>query len=160
MPAAAKCHGPKYDFSSALGGNQGRALHGWRRSIEGAPLADGAGPSNWHHFTHTPGTTVDGDTGDAACDHYHRYSEDVALMQRLGLQAYRFSVSWSRIMPEGAGAVNAAGLGFYDRLVDSLLAAGIQPMATLYHWDLPAALDRSDFINATVFGYRARLDYS
>lgn len=109
--------------------------------IEGSPLADGAGPSIWHHFTHTPGQTTDGDTGDIACDHYHCYADDVALMRLLGLQAYRFSVSWSRVLPEGRGRVNAKGLAFYDRLVDELLAAGIQPAATLYHWDLPAALD-------------------
>ncbi|MBK8907779.1 MAG: beta-glucosidase [Rhodospirillales bacterium] len=119
--------------------------------IEGAPLADGAGPSIWHHFTHTPGTTVDGDTGDVACDHYHLYHGDIALMQRLGLQAYRFSVSWSRVLPAGTGPVNKAGVGFYDRLVDGLLAAGIQPMATLYHWDLPAALDhRGGWLNPDI----------
>jgi beta-glucosidase len=110
--------------------------------IEGAPLADGAGPSIWHEFAHTPGRTHNGDTGDRACDHYHRYREDVALMGALGLNAYRFSVSWSRVQPDGRGAVNRRGLGFYDRLVDALLARGIQPMLTLYHWDLPAALDR------------------
>lgn len=119
--------------------------------IEGAPLADGAGPSIWHQFTHTAGTTVNGDTGDVACDHYHLYKNDIALMQRLGLQAYRFSVSWSRVLPAGTGPVNKAGLGFYDRLVDGLLAAGIQPMATLYHWDLPAALDhRGGWLNPDI----------
>jgi len=109
--------------------------------IEGAPLEDGAGPSIWQRFTHTPGLTVNGDTGDVACDHYHRYAADVALMRALGLQAYRFSISWSRIMPEGKGRVNQRGVDFYRRLVDALLAAGIKPVATLYHWDLPAALD-------------------
>jgi beta-glucosidase len=109
--------------------------------IEGSPLADGAGPSIWQRFTHTPGLTRNGDTGDVACDHYRRYADDVALMRSLGMQAYRFSISWSRILPAGKGAVNAAGLDFYDRLVDALLAHGIAPLATLFHWDLPAALD-------------------
>jgi len=109
--------------------------------IEGSPLADGAGLSIWHRFSHTPGRTANGDTGDVACDHYRRYREDVALMKELGLQAYRFSVSWSRILPEGKGRVNEKGLDFYRRLVDELLAANIKPLVTLYHWDLPAALD-------------------
>jgi len=109
--------------------------------IEGSPLADGAGPSIWQRFSHTPNRVRDGDTGDVACDHYRRYEEDVALMRSLGANAYRFSIAWSRVLPQGRGAVNAAGLGFYDRLVDALLAQGIAPMATLYHWDLPAALD-------------------
>ncbi|NMQ18460.1 beta-glucosidase [Candidatus Competibacter phosphatis] len=110
--------------------------------IEGSPLADGAGPSIWHEFAHTPGRTRDGDTGDLACDHYRRYRDDVALMGGLGLNAYRFSVSWSRVVPEGRGRVNPQGLDFYQRLVDALLEQGIQPMLTLYHWDLPATLDR------------------
>ncbi|MCP5195641.1 MAG: beta-glucosidase [Gammaproteobacteria bacterium] len=110
--------------------------------IEGSPLADGAGPSIWHEFAHMPGRTRGGDTGDIACDHYRRYREDVALMGELGLNAYRFSVSWSRVLPEGRGQVNPLGLGFYERLVDALLEQGIQPMLTLYHWDLPAMLDR------------------
>lgn len=110
--------------------------------IEGSPLADGAGPSIWHEFAHTPGRTRDGDTGDLACDHYRRYRDDVALMGGLGLNAYRFSVSWSRVLPEGRGRINPQGLDFYQRLVDALLEQGIQPMLTLYHWDLPAALDR------------------
>jgi len=109
--------------------------------IEGSPLADGAGASIWQRFSHTPGLTHNGDTGDVACDHYRRYAEDVALMKSLGMQAYRFSLSWSRILPAGKGAVNAAGLDFYERLVDALLAADIQPIITLYHWDLPVALD-------------------
>src|SRR4029077_5186919 len=109
--------------------------------IEGSPLADGAGPSIWHRFAHTPGRTHNGDTGDVACDHYRRYADDVALMRQLGLNAYRFSISWSRILPAGKGAVNPRGLDFYERLVDALLAAKIQPMVTLFHWDLPAALD-------------------
>jgi beta-glucosidase len=109
--------------------------------IEGAPLADGAGPSNWHRFAHTPGRIANGDTGDVACDHYHRYPADVRLMQELGLNAYRFSIAWGRVLPEGRGKPNAPGLAFYDRLVDCLLAHGIAPVATLYHWDLPAVLE-------------------
>jgi len=109
--------------------------------VEGSPLADGAGPSIWHRFTHTPNLVRDGATGDVACDHYRRFLEDVAVMRDLGTNAYRFSVSWSRIMPTGRNPVNPAGLDFYERLVDALLANGIEPMATLYHWDLPAALD-------------------
>ena len=93
--------------------------------IEGSPLADGAGASIWHEFSHTPGRTRAGDTGDLACDHYHRYRDDVALMRTLGLQAYRFSVAWGRVLPEGRGRVNPAGLGFYQRLVDALLEQGI-----------------------------------
>ena len=109
--------------------------------IEGSPLADGAGPSIWHRFVRTPGRVRHGATGDVACDHYHRMQDDVALMRELGHTTYRFSIAWGRVMPEGRGRVNAAGLGFYERLVDELLRAGITPMATLYHWDLPAALD-------------------
>ena len=109
--------------------------------IEGAADADGRGPSIWDRFAHTPGRVRNGDTGDVACDHYHRYREDVALMAALGLDAYRFSVSWSRVLPEGTGRVNEAGLDFYDRLVDELLGAGITPHMTLYHWDLPQALE-------------------
>jgi beta-glucosidase len=116
--------------------------------IEGSPLADGAGPSIWHRFVHTPGMVRDGDTADVACDHYRRYAEDVALMRRLGMRAYRFSTSWSRVLPQGHGPVNPAGLAFYDRLVDTLLEHGIEPLVTLYHWDLPAALDdRGGWLN-------------
>ena len=119
--------------------------------VEGSPLADGAGPSIWQRFTHTPHLVFDGATGDVACDHYRRYLDDVALMRRLGTNAYRFSVSWSRVMPQGRGTVNAAGLDFYERLVDALLAGGIEPMVTLYHWDLPAALDdRGGWLNPEV----------
>ena len=109
--------------------------------IEGSPLADGAGPSIWHRFVRTPGRVRHGDTGDVACDHYHRMRDDVSLMRDLGHTTYRFSIAWGRVMPEGRSRVNAAGLGFYERLVDELLRVGITPMATLYHWDLPAALD-------------------
>jgi beta-glucosidase len=116
--------------------------------IEGSPLADGAGPSIWQRFAHTPGMIRDGDTGDVACDHYRRWREDVALMRTLGLKAYRFSIAWGRIFPEGIGRLNPAGLVFYERLVDALLANGIEPMVTLYHWDLPAALDdRGGWLN-------------
>jgi beta-glucosidase len=119
--------------------------------VEGSPLADGAGPSIWHRFTHTPNLVRDDATGDVACDHYRRYLEDVGLMRTLGTNAYRFSISWSRVLPRGRGAVNPAGLDFYDRLVDALLAGGIEPMVTLYHWDLPAALDdRGGWLNPEI----------
>ncbi|TCO54762.1 GH1 family beta-glucosidase [Actinocrispum wychmicini] len=108
--------------------------------IEGAVRADGRGPSIWDTFTAQPGKIKNGDTGDVACDHYHRYREDVALMAELGVDAYRFSIAWPRIQPTGSGPANPAGLDFYDRLVDELLGAGITPAATLYHWDLPQAL--------------------
>ncbi len=108
--------------------------------IEGAASEDGRSPSIWDTFSHTPGMVANGDHGDVACDHYHRMPEDVALMAELGLASYRFSVSWARVRPDG-GPVNAAGLDFYDRLVDELLAHGIDPWLTLYHWDLPQALE-------------------
>lgn len=109
--------------------------------IEGSPLADDAGPSIWYHFAHTPGKIADGSHADVACDHYRRFVEDVRLMRELGLNAYRFSISWSRVLPEGTGRRNQAGIDFYRRLVDTLLEHQIRPMATLYHWDLPAALE-------------------
>jgi beta-glucosidase len=109
--------------------------------IEGAALEDGAGPSIWDRFSHVPGNTANADTGDIACDHYHRYAADVALMAQLGLQSYRFSIAWSRVLPDGRGSVNQRGLDFYSRLVDALLERAIAPNVTLYHWDLPAALD-------------------
>ena len=119
--------------------------------VEGSPLADGAGPSIWQRFCHTPNLVLDGDSGDVACDHYRRYLQDVKLMRELGLTAYRFSISWSRVMPTGRGPVNPAGLGFYERLVDALLEHGIEPMATLFHWDLPAALDdRGGWLNPDI----------
>jgi beta-glucosidase len=108
--------------------------------IEGATRDGGRGESIWDRFSHTPGKTYQGQTGDVACDHYHRWREDVDLMAGLKLQAYRFSIAWPRIFPEGTGSVNAAGLDFYDRLVDALLERDIQPFVTLYHWDLPQAL--------------------
>ncbi len=109
--------------------------------IEGAVEADGRGESIWDRFAHTPGRVRDGHTGDVACDHYNLYREDVALMADLGLNAYRFSVAWPRVIPDGTGPVNAAGLDFYDRLVDELLANDIEPFMTLYHWDLPQVLE-------------------
>ncbi len=110
--------------------------------IEGSPLADGAGASIWHRFSHDPRLmAAKGDTGDVACDHYNRMESDVDLMRELGLKAYRFSTAWGRILPEGRGPVNAKGLDFYERLIDRLLAADIEPLLTLYHWDMPAALD-------------------
>lgn len=108
--------------------------------IEGSPDADGKGPSIWDAFERKPGRMARGASGAVACDHYRRWAEDVGIMRRLGLDAYRFSVSWPRVFPEGKGRPNAAGLAFYDRLVDALLAGGIEPFVTLYHWDLPAAL--------------------
>jgi beta-glucosidase len=109
--------------------------------IEGAPSEDGKGESIWDRFTRVPGKIKDGSTGDVACDHYHRYAEDVRSMKDIGLNAYRFSTSWPRILPQGTGAPNPKGIDFYSRLVDALLEAGIAPWLTLYHWDLPAALD-------------------
>jgi beta-glucosidase len=108
--------------------------------IEGAWKEDGKGESIWDRFSHEPGKIRNGDNGDIACDHYHRWREDVDLMKGLGLRAYRFSIAWPRLLPEGRGQVNQAGLDFYDRLVDRLLEAGIIPFVTLYHWDLPQAL--------------------
>lgn len=108
--------------------------------IEGSPLADGAGSSIWHRFSHTPGNILNGDTGDVAADHYRRYKEDIALMKEMGLKGYRFSIAWPRIYPYGKGKINVKGMDFYDRLVDELLEAGITPFITLYHWDLPATL--------------------
>ncbi len=108
--------------------------------VEGAVREDDRGESIWDRFAHTPGKTFNGDTGDVACDHYHRYAEDIQIMQSLGVQAYRFSIAWPRILPQGDGPVNPAGLDFYDRLIDGLLAANITPLVTLYHWDQPQTL--------------------
>ncbi len=108
--------------------------------IEGAWDADGKGESIWDRFCHLPGKVLNGDTGQISCDHYHHWQADIALMKSLNLQAYRFSIAWPRILPAGRGNVNSTGLDFYSRLVDGLLDAGIQPFVTLYHWDLPQAL--------------------
>jgi beta-glucosidase len=116
--------------------------------IEGATTADGRGQSIWDTFSATPGKVSGGDTGEPACDHYRRYREDVALMSELGLGVYRFSIAWPRIQPTGSGPIEPRGIDFYDRLVDTLLTSGIQPMVTLYHWDLPQALqDNGGWVN-------------
>jgi beta-glucosidase len=109
--------------------------------VEGAAAEDGRGESIWDRFSATPGNVANGDTGAVACDTYHRYAEDIRLMHELGIGAFRLSVAWPRILPEGRGRVNQAGLDFYDRLVDDLLAGGLDPYLTLYHWDLPQALE-------------------
>ena len=109
--------------------------------VEGAAGEDGRGPSNWDTFSHTPGRTRNGDTGDVAADHYHRYPADIGLMVDHGMNAYRFSVAWPRVVPDGRGAVNQAGLDHYSRVVDTLLERGIEPMVTLFHWDLPQPLE-------------------
>src|SRR4051812_48093050 len=109
--------------------------------IEGAVTEDGRGPSIWDTFSHTPGKVLNGDTGDVAVDHYHRLEEDLGHLAALGVGAYRFSVAWPRIQPTGSGPVHRAGTDFYSRLVDGLLERGIAPVATLYHWDLPQALE-------------------
>lgn len=108
--------------------------------IEGGGLDYGRGECIWHRFSHTEGKVRNGDTGDIACDHIHRYKEDVGLMQQLGLDAYRFSTAWARVLPEGKGAVNQQGIDFYDKLINTLLEANLTPYLTLYHWDLPQAL--------------------
>jgi beta-glucosidase len=109
--------------------------------VEGAARDEGRGPTNWDTFSHTPGKTLNGDTGDVAADHYHRVNSDIALMDDFGMNAYRFSIAWSRIMPSGSGAINSAGMDHYSREVDSLLERGIEPMVTLFHWDLPQPLE-------------------
>ncbi|MCS0500909.1 GH1 family beta-glucosidase [Ancylobacter mangrovi] len=127
--------------------------------IEGAVKADGRAPSIWDTFSHTPGRIADGTNGDIACDHYNRYAADVDLMADAGFRAYRFSIAWPRVIPQGTGPVNAAGLDFYDRLVDRLLQRGIAPMACLYHWDLPQALqDRGGWHNRDIANWFA--DYA
>ena len=127
--------------------------------IEGGAEADGKGPSIWDNYCKIPGRITNGDTGAVACDHYHHWAEDVALMRDINLQAYRFSVSWPRVMPEGRGRINPAGLDFYDRLIDAQLEAGIEPWLCLYHWDLPQALaDRGGWINRDIAGWFA--DYA
>ena len=127
--------------------------------IEGAWNEDGKGESIWDRFAHTPGRVKNGDTGDIACDSYHRYAEDIALMKQMGQKSYRFSLSWPRIQPDGTGPVNQKGIDHYSRFVDALLAAGIRPSCTLYHWDLPQALeDKGGWLNRDLAGYFA--DYA
>lgn len=133
--------------------------------IEGSPLADGAGASIWQRFTHDPRLMAEkGSTGDIACDHYNRMESDVLMMKALGLQAYRFSINWGRLLPEGTGRTNAKGIDFYSRLVDRLLEQGIEPLVTLHHWDLPAALDdRGGWLNrdsAEWFGDYAQVAFT
>jgi beta-glucosidase len=124
--------------------------------IEGAVREDGRGESIWDRFSSTPGRIHDGSTGDVACDHYHRWQDDVRLLGELGIKAYRFSIAWPRIFPEGTGTLNRRGLDFYSRLVDALLAAGITPVPTLFHWDLPQALqDRGGFRERSIAGWFA-----
>ncbi|MEV2238079.1 GH1 family beta-glucosidase [Micromonospora sp. NPDC049891] len=129
-PAARRSFPPDFGWGAATSAYQ----------IEGAAKEDGRGESIWDTFSRTPGRTRNGDTGDVAADHYHRYAEDLDLMRDLGLRSYRFSISWPRIQPDGTGAANQRGLDFYRRLVDGLHERGIAPMATLFHWDLPQAL--------------------
>jgi len=122
--------------------------------IEGATHEGGRGPSIWDTFCKVPGKVANGDTGDVACDHYHRYNEDLDLMKWMGVDAYRFSAAWSRVLPNGVGAINNAGLDFYDRIVDGALERGIQPWLTMYHWDLPQALqDRGGWNNREIVGW-------
>lgn len=124
--------------------------------IEGAADEDGRGRSIWDTFARVPGAIADGTNGDVACDHYHRYAEDVALLASVGAKAYRFSISWPRVQPDGTGPANERGLDFYDRLVDAILAAGVQPLVNLFHWDLPQALqDRGGFADPEAVGWFA-----
>lgn len=125
--------------------------------VEGAAHEDGRGESIWDRYCAIPGNVQGGDTGDVACDHYHRFREDVALMKELGLRAYRFSISWPRVLPQGRGEVNEKGMAFYSDLVDALLEAGIEPYVTLYHWDLPQALqDEGGWANPQMPSYFLR----
>ncbi|POX57300.1 beta-glucosidase [Streptomyces sp. Ru71] len=125
--------------------------------VEGAVAEDGRSPSIWDTFSHTPGKIDNDDHGDIACDHYHRWPEDIALMRELGTNAYRLSIAWPRVVPDGDGPVNTKGLDFYDRLVDGLLAAGITPNVTVYHWDLPQALqDRGGWTERATAEHLAR----
>lgn len=146
-------------FAAAVQPSQMRRDFVWGVStssyqIEGAAAADGRGPSIWDVFSHQSGRIANGDTGDVACDHYHRWTEDVALMRDIGVKAYRFSTAWPRILPAGCGKPNEAGLVFYDRLIDALLAAGIEPWLCLYHWDLPQALqERGGWANRDMAGW-------
>ncbi|MDH3606657.1 MAG: GH1 family beta-glucosidase [Acidimicrobiia bacterium] len=134
MPVSAR---PRSSFPDAFAWGVATSAY----QIEGSHDSDGKGESIWDRFTHQPGRILDGSTGDVACDHYRRWEEDVALMADLGVTAYRLSIAWSRVLPQGTGQVNEAGLEFYSRLIDALRAAGIDPYVTLYHWDLPQALE-------------------
>lgn len=129
--------------------------------IEGGAFDDGKGPSIWDTFSHKPGTIIDGQNGDVACDAYHKFEEDLDILQKLGIKNYRFSISWPRVMPAGSGEVNKAGLDYYDKVVDGCLSRGIEPWVTLYHWDLPQALeDKGGWQNretAVLFGEYAKL---
>jgi len=124
--------------------------------IEGAVQADGRGESVWDRFSHTPGRTQNGDTGDVACDHYHRYTQDLDLMQALGIQSYRFSIAWPRVVPAGSGPINPKRLDFYKRLVDGLLQRGIDPLPTLWHWDTPTKHMRHCTISSWRMDWRSR----
>jgi beta-glucosidase len=151
MPSGAKRLGLRSDFVWGVSTSA--------YQIEGAAREDGRGPSIWDTRCRTQGGVWNGDTGDVACDHYHRWPEDVALMKDIGVAAYRFSVSWPRVLPKGRGRVNDAGLDFYDRLVDGVLEAGIEPWMCLYHWDLPQALhDLGGWANRDSAGWFA--DYA
>ncbi|WP_341717071.1 GH1 family beta-glucosidase [Micromonospora sp. FIMYZ51] len=132
-------HAPMPDFPAGFRWGVSTSAY----QIEGAADIDGRGTSIWDTFARSPGRIADGSSGDVACDHYHRYAEDIALMAGLGVTAYRFSISWPRVLPTGTGAVNANGLDFYERLVDGLLGHGIDPVATLFHWDLPQRLEET-----------------
>ena len=125
--------------------------------IEGAATADGRLPSVWDTFSHDPGKIFENHNGDVACDHYHRWREDIAIMRELGVRAYRLSLAWPRIIPDGTGAVNEKGLAFYDQLIDGLLEAGITPWVTLYHWDLPQAIQqRGGWLNREIVEWFGR----
>src|SRR5579871_2143173 len=150
MPTSASRSAPRYDLAMTAspvpalppfppGFQWGVATAAYQ--IEGAVAEDGRGESVWDTFCRRPGAVRDGHTGDVACDHYHRWPADVALMADLGITAYRFSIAWPRVQPGGSGPANRAGLDFYDRLTDALLAAGITPVPTLFHWDLPQPLE-------------------
>nr|WP_106583998.1 GH1 family beta-glucosidase [Murinocardiopsis flavida] len=136
-PESHQVHRPEVRFPAGFVWGSATAAF----QVEGATTADGRGTSIWDTFAARPGRIVGGDTGEPATDHYRRYPEDIALMRELGLGSYRFSIAWPRVLPAGKGAVNRAGLDFYDRLIDGLLAAGIEPWPTLYHWDLPQTLE-------------------
>jgi beta-glucosidase len=142
-PPPANTHAPQFDASSEISFPKnffwGAATAAYQ--IEGAWNADGKGESIWDRFAHTPGKIKNGDTGDIACGSYHRWPEDIALAEAMNLNSYRFSISWPRVQPAGSGTTSPTGLDYYKRVVDALLAARIRPLLTLYHWDLPQALE-------------------